>query len=189
MAETFIGVYWAARADDLRLCSSNAVEYFRLLAYADRSLERWFLQAWRKPKVATEVDVTSLETVAGLLGKGVNRRDVDRRVITELGWSLSLWNGDREGVSASTRLHCGCTSKPVGNRVTMTITRDGGCGLTSAAAGELLAAMENVWCADSGVANHSIWDNQRQESQTVEISSFDRLRSPVVRFSPTLDVE
>jgi hypothetical protein len=174
---TVVGVYWSARADDLPGCTKKALDHFRLLAQFP-GLDRWFRKAARKPKAPTEVDVTSAKMVTDLWR--VNRTDTDRTVITELGWSLSLWNGDLNGSSASVGLHCGSTSKWVGNSAVVKASRDSAVGIEDAAAIELLKTLVELWDADTGIVSQSTWDEEQQRSEEVEIASYERRRWPVL---------
>lgn len=176
MPKTLIGVYWSARADTIFECRSRAVEHLRLVCALGQGLDRWFLKASRKPKTPTEIDVSSEEAVGALLIKGVNRRDVDRSVIEELGWSMSLWNGDLNGVSASTNLQCGCTSDLVENRAIVEISVDEGDGVVAASANELLVSLANLWSADSGVVSKSTWNPDLQRRDAVELASFQHAK-------------
>lgn len=177
MASTLVGVYWSARSDDLSGCTKKALDHFRLLAQF-RGLDRWFRKAARKPKAPSEVDVTSAEMLTGLWK--VNRRDTDRTVITELGWSLSLWNGDLNGLSASTGLHCSSTSKWVGNSALVEVDRDSAIGIEDAAAIELLKKLVELWDADTGIVSHSTWDEKQQRREEVVIASYERRRWPLL---------
>lgn len=179
MSSTLVGVYWAARSDELHTCVELTCAHFGSLVDADHGLRRWFRKAMRKPKTPTEVDVRSADEVSSLLAKGVNRRDTDNAVIPELGWSLSLWNGDLHGTSASTSVHCGCTFSRVGNRALVEVSRDTGKGLDDITAITLLRALIDVWDADTGVVSHSAWDDQRQQNEDTQVASYRRGRWPV----------
>ena len=180
MSKTLVGVYWGARSSRFPICAQQAAAHFAALQDVDPGLVRWFVKAKRKPKMPTEVDVRSADQVAVLLGKGVNRRDTDKSVIAELGWSLSLWNGDLKGTSASTSVYCGCTSAHVGNNAMLEIHREAANGLSDNAAIELLKALIDVWDADSGIVSHSTWDDQLQRLSVNEVASYERRRWPVL---------
>jgi hypothetical protein len=120
------------------------------------------------------VEVTSLDVLTGLLSRGVNRQDTDGSPIAELGWSLSLWNGDQGGISASTRLHCGCTSKRVGNSATVAVSADGPEPISNVAAIDLLKALVELWDADKGVVTQST------EGEDVEVAAYKRRSWPML---------
>jgi hypothetical protein len=99
MYSTLVGVYWPSRGDDLQLCADNAAAHFRLLRELGPGLDQWFHKSKSWPSTPSEADIGTAE-VRELLRRGVNKRDYDKTVIAELGWSLSLWNGESGGLSA-----------------------------------------------------------------------------------------
>ena len=84
------------------------------------------MRANRKPKNPTEVDVHSTTVLEGLLAKGVNRTDIDRKPIPELGWRIGFWNGEAGDWSAGTNVHCGLFSRNpnLSNCANLSITGD-----------------------------------------------------------------
>ena len=177
MPKTLIGVYWSPRADDISVCTRRSVEHFRLICELGEGLEGWFSKAYRKPKPLSEIEVSSKIEIESLLASGVNRRDIDRSVIVELGWSLSAWNGDLKGVSASTNLLCGSTSDRVENCAIVEISRDDGDGLDPLTATDLLNSLAELWCADSGVVSNSVWHPNEQRREIAEIATYERPQS------------
>ena len=174
MRGTFVGVYWSVRADEISHCTTKAMEHFRLLADTDEGLKRWFHLGRRKPKASDEVDVTSAEAVGRLWR--VNRRDSDRSVITELGWTLSLWNGEINGLSAGASLHCGSTFKRVSNSAYLDISGESIRSIDDDTAIELLKELVELWDADRGIARHVI-----SAEEEIEIASYKRRRWPILR--------
>src|SRR5206468_127335 len=65
------------------------------------------------------------DAIRNLLERGVNRRDDDRQVIPELGYGLGLWSGRPGDEAFGLTIHCGSTSKLVGNHVTLNLPPDG----------------------------------------------------------------
>lgn len=170
---TFVGVYWSARPAELPECTVKAVEHFRALSKGDEGLARWFRTSWRKPKNPSEVDVESAEAIASLWD--VNRRDIDKSAITELGWTIRLWNGDLNGLSASTSLHCGSTFAPVSNSAFLSIGGESTRAIGDSLAIELLRKLVELWEPDRGTAYHSA----SIEDKT-EIASYKRSRWPML---------
>lgn len=182
MSKILIGVYWTARADDLQSCTDRAAAHFRLLHQLGPGFDRWFKKAMRKPKAPSEANVLTPEVVGDLLAKGVNRRDTDKSVITELGWSLALWNGELNQVDAQTSLHCGCISDRVGNSAIVDAHREGRPGLDHKTAVELLKSLVELWDPESGAVVESIWNEDRQTREVAEIASYQS-RSGLVPLS------
>jgi hypothetical protein len=107
MTGRIVGAYWGPRAEPLDQCSGRVLDLFQRIAQIDPQLSRWFLRAdSRRQALEHEVKVSE-RSVRDLLLRGQNRRDVDRQVIPELGFSLGLWNGAPEGETASVDIHCG----------------------------------------------------------------------------------
>ena len=174
MRGTFIGVYWSARADEISHCTAKAMTHFQLLSDADEGLKRWFRLGRRRPKISDEVDVTSGEAVRRRWS--ANRKDIDRSIIPELGWTLSLWNGEMNGLSAGTGLYCGATSKYVSNCATLSISGESIRSIDDNSAIELLKEFVELWDADRGVAHHVI-----SAEEQIEIASYERRRWPMLR--------
>ena len=153
MSRTFVGVYWGARRSDLVSCAALAARHFQALSAASSLLGHWYLRANRKPKEPTEVDVRSNVVLEGLLAKGVNRTDIDRKPIPELGWRVGFWNGDAGGWSAATDVHCGLfTPNPnLSNSATLSISGD----VPNELATTLLRTLVEIWNPDRGVVQRS----------------------------------
>jgi len=171
---TVVGVYWPARAAEISRCTATAMAHFRLLSDADEGLRRWFRLGRRRPKSRDEADITSAEAIERLWS--VNRRDIDRSAIPELGWSLSLWNGEINGLSAGTSLHCGATSKYVSNSATLSISGESLRCIDDNVAIELLKELVELWDAETGIAYH-----YTSVEETVEIASYKRRGWPMLK--------
>jgi hypothetical protein len=150
------------------------MEHFRLLAEADEGLKRWFRLARRKPKTPAAVDVTSAEAISRLWG--VNRRDIDRSVIAELGWTLSLWNGEMNGLSASTSLHCGSTLARVSNCAYLSVSGESTRSIDNVIAIDLLKQIVELWDADKGIAYH-----YTSVEEQIKIAAYEKRRWPMFK--------
>jgi hypothetical protein len=149
MRGTFVGIYWAVRDESFEDRLRRLEGHFGALAATSDALARWYAKAWRKPREPKEIFVREPEVLRALLAKGVNRTDIDKTVITELGWSVHLWNADRCGLSASTSIGCGKTSPFVRNVALVDCTEDGEGVLDDASAVELLKRWVEVWEPDT----------------------------------------
>jgi hypothetical protein len=157
MPRTLVAVYWGARRETLDACAQRTLRHFEALAGVSEHLGRWHKLGRRKPSTDRPVDVTSGEVVTDLLAAGVNRTDIGREVIPELGWSMSLWNGDAGGWSASVRIHCGLYSRVRGlsNAAYVSVNDDAGSAFSTADAEALLARWVQIWTPDRGVVERS----------------------------------
>ena len=108
-----LALYWPARKDPFEACVERATQ---TLGNLGRVGFARFRRLGRRNADALVFEPTR-DNVAELLRRGVNRNDVDRQPIPDLGWRLSLWSGGSDGESFSFGLHCGCYSKWVGNNV------------------------------------------------------------------------
>ena len=113
MTSIFVGVYWRARPEELTACAVKLERHFAMLAETAPSLATWFRRGGRKPRPdqALEPAAANLERT---LAKSVNRTDIGKIPILELGWSLGVWNGGVGGLEASTSVHCGFHGKTRG---------------------------------------------------------------------------
>ena len=114
------------------------------------------LAAWREAedsKAETQVDVRSPEGSAELLAHGVNRKDIGREAISELGFGVALWNGSGESWSAGTSVTCGLYSKNsnLSNVANLTVEcKDEIWRLIRSAMINLLKQLITVWDSDNG---------------------------------------
>jgi hypothetical protein len=107
VAESFyLGAYWGPRAESAADCARRLSGFLVTLGGVDPLLESWFETSGnRKAALERRVD-PSVETLEELLLAGRARRDDGpRSVMTELGFSVALWNGQDVQVGLSVR--CG----------------------------------------------------------------------------------
>lgn len=147
MATTTIAVHWALRRMDVAACSRLAHRHFALLGRASPNLADWYEKGARK-RLSPKVDVGSVDALERRLAKGLNRRDIDGAPISELGWSLGLWNGDTGGWSSSTAIHCGLFSRNPNLSNAASVSVDG--DLEASAAIALFRGLIEIWSPDKG---------------------------------------
>jgi hypothetical protein len=90
----YLGTYWGARRESVEVCAERLAGCLARLAQCSVVLAGWSTKPGRGADVA--VDGADLDALRDLLLGGVNRRDADGSAIEELGFSLGLWNGDRD---------------------------------------------------------------------------------------------
>ena len=127
MSVALLGLYWRERRAGLEECAEAV--HKSLLCMAGHGYETFF-QAGKSRRTALErpFDV-SPSSVENLLASGVNRTDVAKAPIPELGWSMSLWSGDADSEAYKVMFHCGACSKRVGNNVVINLPKVGRHGL------------------------------------------------------------
>ena len=147
-----LGAYWGDRRESRAECARRTSECLSRLARCDEAFAQWCQKGGsRRQAVEREVQPTE-EVLASLLRE--SRRDVDRSVIEELGYTLGLWNGADEDESASISFSCGgCAGAPdVLNSVVLRLPRGG------AAAARLLRVDALVETMDAVVSS---WEPDR----------------------------
>lgn len=113
----FLGVYWASRKESRTDCAARLARFLSAGTGVDPTLERWFLKANRKKDAIIAADITT-EGVDALLK--TNKKDTTGEPITELGFSLGIWNGESASLSATV----GAFSPYVGNSVVLSYNGD-----------------------------------------------------------------
>jgi len=94
----FAGSYWGKRPEAREQAAKRLNVFLTMLAECSAELASWFSKgrsrasALRKP---VRVDVESIRDMLK-----VNRTDIGRQVIQDLGYSFSAWNGDHASLSA-----------------------------------------------------------------------------------------
>jgi hypothetical protein len=102
-----VGAYWGQRKESRLACASRVSVFLQALAAQDAALSRWY-----KPLASRKERLRELpHDVDGLLSLlEVNRRDIGREVIVELGFYFFAWNGWKADMPASLSVGCGAFS-------------------------------------------------------------------------------
>lgn len=105
----YIGAYWGPRNESAERCGSRLAEHLQAMGRLDPLFSQWYLTGRsRKGALSTPIEPAP-EELGRLLGARVQRRDDPARTaMPELGFSVSIWNGQRDGVQVSVR--CGVTA-------------------------------------------------------------------------------
>ena len=118
-----IALYWEQRAASAEEAAQQLLVAFHALE--DAGLERWFQKTRARRDAESTPFTPSADTILALLRKGVNRRDIDRSIIEELGFSMSLWSGGQDEAAYSLSTHIGCVSPHVGNNFVVQLPATG----------------------------------------------------------------
>ncbi|MGH8884623.1 MAG: Imm52 family immunity protein [Egibacteraceae bacterium] len=102
----YLGAYWGPRSEPVQVCARRLTRCLESLGTVSEILGSWYLtghtlQAAQRYPVAIEASA-----LVDVLLAGQNRRDADKSVITELGYSASVWNGNAKA-PAGVRVTCG----------------------------------------------------------------------------------
>ncbi|WP_342212426.1 Imm52 family immunity protein, partial [Mycobacterium pseudokansasii] len=168
----YLGAYWGIRAASVDECAERLATMIEQFAHVDPLLTSWRQGAGSKRKAIEQPVVTSDHTdlVTRLL-TGRNRRDTNRQVIDELGYSVSWWNGNPDA-SIGLSVGCGQTSPYVTNSFVLNLPKPGaGSGhlYNPGVAAKLLNIVVDTWQPDHAVwTNHDLVDKQRQPDRRLE---------------------
>lgn len=124
---SILGAYWGPRPASLEACAEKVARTLDRLGEASVILRTWYRQGRTKSEALAarvEPDASHLRT---LLEQGRNVTDVGDRVIKELGYSLSAWNG-RDEPYATFSTQCGGWSHWVSNSFVVDLPSPSGIG-------------------------------------------------------------
>lgn len=163
MPRGLLGLYWNARPQSLDECAD--LSYRTLLELRKVGFDSFYQRGRsRKDALRRPVDA-SFEGIRKLLARGVNRNEVNREVIPELGFSLSLWSGHADDESLGVAIHCGSYSRWVGNNVTVTLPSEGPYCLEQvrAKAEAVFDALVSLWNPEQALLSDANlrWDGRR----------------------------
>jgi hypothetical protein len=114
VTETFyVGAYWGPRGEPVEGCARRLSIFLSALAEVDPLLASWLKTAGsRKAALKGQIDPT-VDSLRELLLSGQARRDdASRSVMTELGYSADMWNG--QSAQVGLRVRCGSPAEITG---------------------------------------------------------------------------
>lgn len=92
----YLGAYWGPRRESAAARARRLADCFARLGACSELLGSWREKVDRKEQASHTAVSSESEALRELMLAGVNRRDADGSPIDELGFSVGLWNGDRE---------------------------------------------------------------------------------------------
>ncbi|WP_341457224.1 Imm52 family immunity protein [Mycobacteroides abscessus] len=116
MIQSRISAFWGPRAQSADESAEVIWTFLSNLAAVDVSLDNWRERASTSIEATKQPLINDPAQLSDLLRSGQNRRDDDGTVITELGCSIGLWNGD-----ASINILIGATSQWVQNSLSIVL--------------------------------------------------------------------
>lgn len=185
----YVGSYWGVRQEAADDCAHRADLFFRLLMRCDASLGQWY-RSGKVPRGSPghPVRTDHLEELKEQLLRGRNRTDLNKRVIEELGFSLSVWNQQPDGTATTVRIHCGGYSEWVSNSCLLNPPSEGEAAermLSLPTLIQVLTCMVTAWDPDWGVVNSNrsalelAPDAPQTDSVVGWVTYFARRRGPV----------
>ena len=109
-----VGAYWSQRKESRDQAATRIATFLVNVASRHQTLSTWFFKGKTKAAARSRELDLSVASVARALT--VNRRDVDRQSMPEVGFRLGIWNGDEVSFSVT----IGSYSPYVGNHVVLT---------------------------------------------------------------------
>ncbi|RUM06439.1 Imm52 family immunity protein [Rhizobium chutanense] len=146
--------YRANRPRGPEECATDLSVFLNRLAKISPVVFQWKLRGSTKRKAMQNsfIDPDDLDFLCGLVLKGVNRRDGDRSIIPELGFSVSFWNGaSKEEDAASLSIANGSTSKFSSNSVVLHFPYYGDLNKNLSVTVDLLSAAAEALGAERGL--------------------------------------
>lgn len=122
MSSPFIGAYWGKREESAESCAGRLSILINRLGACHPLLQGWRKKG-RSRAAAVGIQVeTSAEDILKLLR--TNNSEIDGSAISDLGFNLSLWNGNEDhGISFSAT--CGAFTEYVKNSVVLQLPPGG----------------------------------------------------------------
>lgn len=112
----FIAAYWGRRPEPKGRVADRLADFLQAVASSGDALATWYLKGRSRELAKTPVAPTALQLAAFLK---TNRRDDNGEVMSELGFSLGLWNGGHVSLQAT----IGAFSPHVQNSVVLSYDR------------------------------------------------------------------
>ena len=147
----FMGAYWEARQESIDQCADRLLRFFSELTTFDPAVATWYEQARsRKQALARQVAFGNRDYLLDLLNRGRHRRDSDKSVMEDLGFTISFWNGGNKGEEGTMNIHCGSYCEEVGNSVVLNLPDELGDLRRPERMAAVLASVVKAWKPDSG---------------------------------------
>jgi hypothetical protein len=146
-----MGLYWDARADSLEVCTDRC--FRSLSSLRQNGYSTFFLLGRSRKEALKRPFEASVESVKALLRKGINRTDIGREPIPDLGFSLRLWSGGDEAESYAISTFCGATCAAVRNNFLMNLPAIGPHSLSVSMdrASKVFKELIEIWEPDEGI--------------------------------------
>lgn len=164
----YSGAYWGPRQETLDACAERADAFMKGLCSLDPALATWYKTGRSRRDALRHQVSTEHDVLRKLLESGRHRRDFDRAVIEDLGYSMGLWNGQEPSVGL--HIGCGMSSPYVTNAVVINLPRsdeDLGALASAETARELMRLLVQCWDPEWSTLSSHDW-REEQEAQPGE---------------------
>ena len=164
----YAGAYWGPRRETLDACAERADAFMEGLRSLDPALATWYKLGRSRRDALRHQVLIEHDVLRKLLESGRNRRDFDRTVIEELGYSMFLWNGQEPSIGL--HIGCGVSSPYVTNVVVIDLPRsdeDLGKLASAETARNLMRLLVQCWDPEWSTLSSHDW-REEQEVQAGE---------------------
>lgn len=117
-----VSAYWGPRKESAEECAERAALYLNEIGKIHQMFSTWRLKSQSRKEAVAQPLVVSREGLTALFAKGVNRRDLDKSPVSDLGFSFGAWAGDTDGCAAGLRITCGSFNERVDNICLLDVT-------------------------------------------------------------------
>ena len=114
MGTYFAAAYWGSRKETVEACAHRATVFFEAISQIAEYLKEWRQQGRSRSIKTIPIENSTQNALIELFLKGQNRKDINNKVINDLGYRISLWNGGDTETASSLMLKCGLFSNVAG---------------------------------------------------------------------------
>src|SRR2546425_1147519 len=115
MPQYKVCAYWSARKETLDSCDESLGRFLSRLSACDEAFASWYeRRSSRRKATQNNIDFKNRDRLRALLERGMNRRDIGKEVMEDLGCSIGMWNGGMPTRAAGLKLTCGLFSTAPG---------------------------------------------------------------------------
>ncbi len=155
----YLGAYWGPRQESAEQCAERLAKFLKELATASDVFASWYEQGKsRRDALTRPVQTDALLT---LVKSGRSRRDSDKSIIEDLGFTFGIWNGASEERSVALGISCGLywQNPNLGNSVVVNFPEALGDLAEKERALKALMAVVRAWEPDwAGIISHASAD-------------------------------
>jgi len=104
----YIGAYWGIRQESVEQCAHRLANFIQCLTECDSCFATWYKTGESRKKAFTFEVNSDIATLKALLLSGQHHTDFGQKIMENLGFLISLWNGaSNDEESAGLMIQCG----------------------------------------------------------------------------------
>lgn len=158
----YLGAYWWQRKEELSTIVNKTIAFLKELSALDEEFKDWYEQGYNKSEASKKV-LFEASNIEKLYKRGINKKDLDDKGFSKIGFSIGLWTGHKEEYSSSISINSGHASKFFPNAcvITLPIAEDAKERLLKLSVQkEIINLMVKNWNPDSLVLNSQELKNE-----------------------------